>query len=78
MAGVERYRAEKADCDPKYIKHSAKWLNGRRWEDEPAGANGNGHAEPAEVKDLGDGFIEVDGRRIERQMYHRRYGQAAS
>lgn len=26
--------------DPRYIPHPATWLNGRRWEDEPAKANG--------------------------------------
>ena len=38
-------------------------------------ANGNGHAEPAKVKDLGDGWLEVDGRRMDRATYERRYGQ---
>jgi len=38
MAGVERYRAERAGQDPKYTKHPATWLNAGCWQDEPIGA----------------------------------------
>ena len=41
MAGVERYAETVKDTDPKYVKHPGPWLNARRWEDEPAGGNGN-------------------------------------
>ena len=41
MAGVERYAEAVRDTDPKYVKHPGPWLNARRWEDEPAGGNGN-------------------------------------
>lgn len=41
MAGVERYAETVKDADPKFIKHPGRWLNARRWEDEPAGGNGN-------------------------------------
>jgi hypothetical protein len=42
------------------------------------GANGNGHVKPAQVKDLGNGSVEVDGRVMDRKMYERRYGQTAT
>src|SRR5262249_26222997 len=35
MAGVERYKAEVQDTEPRYIKHPGPWLNAKRWEDEP-------------------------------------------
>jgi len=78
MAAVERYAADVRDTEPKFILHPATWLNGRRWEDEPAGGNNNGHGPPGNVKDLGDGFIEVDGRQMDRKTYERRYGQNTS
>lgn len=74
MAGVERYAESVADTDPKYIKHPGPWLNVRRWEDEPLS---NGHAKPAQVKDMGDGMVEVEGRRMDRQTAERRYGPIA-
>lgn len=78
MAGVERYTETVKDSEPKFIKHPGPWLNARRWEDEPAGGNGagNGTAKP-EIKDLGDGYFEVDGRRMDRQTAERRYGKRA-
>jgi phage replication O-like protein O len=40
--------------------------------------NGNGdRAKSAEMKDLGNGFVEVDGRRMDKRLYERRYGQTA-
>lgn len=36
MAGIARYAQEKAGTEPQYILHPATWLNGDRWEDEPA------------------------------------------
>ncbi len=77
MAAVARYAAEKDGTEQRFIKYPAAWLNGKRWEDEPAGGNGNGHAKPVQVKDLGNGFVEVEGRRMERKDFERRYGQAA-
>jgi hypothetical protein len=74
MAAAERYVAEVQNTDQKYIKHPGPWLNGKRWEDEPA--NGNGHAKPPEVKDLGNGWLEVDGLRISQKDYDRRWKQA--
>ena len=67
MAAVERYTAEVRDIDPKFILYPATWLNGKRWEDEPANGlrNGNGHAKPTEVRDLGDGWFEVNGMRMD-------------
>ena len=37
-------------------------------------ANGNGHAKPTHVKDLGGNYVEVDGRQVERRIYEKRYG----
>ncbi len=36
MTGVKRYAETVKDSERKYIKLPAPWLNGRRWEDEPA------------------------------------------
>lgn len=36
-------------------------------------ANGNGRAKPPEVKELTDGWLEVDGMRISRKDYERRW-----
>jgi len=74
MAAVARYAAEVQNSEPKFIQHPAKWLSGRRWEDEVQSGNG-GHAKPAHVKDLDDGNIEVDGRIMARDVYERRYGK---
>ena len=74
MAGVARYCEEKADSDPKYIKYPAAWLNGRRWEDEPSGI-ARGQAKP-EVKDLGNGLVEVEDRRMDQRTYEARYGRS--
>ena len=78
MVAVERYAAEVRDTEPKFILHPATWLNGKRWEDEPANGNGNGHAKPVQVKDLGNGMIEVDGVQMDRRIYERRHGQYAN
>lgn len=42
MAGVGRYVEQVRGKDTEYIAHPATWLNGRRWEDEPAPAKANG------------------------------------
>ena len=76
MAAVERYADSVQDTEPRFIKHPGPWLNAKRWEDEPA--NGNGHAKPAQVKDLGNGMIEVDGVQMDRRIYERRHGQHAN
>jgi hypothetical protein len=78
MAAVESYAAEVGDTVPKFILHPATWLNGKRWEDEPANGNGNGHVQPTEVKNLGDGWFEVNGMRMDRKTYERRHGQTAT
>jgi uncharacterized phage protein (TIGR02220 family) len=39
---------------------------------------GNGQAKAPEVKDLGDGNVDVGGQIMAREMYERRYGQAAN
>jgi hypothetical protein len=76
MTAVERYAAEVRDIEPRFIKHPGPWLNGKRWEDEPA--NGNGHAKPLQVTDLGNGMVEVNGMQMDRRTYERRHGQHAN
>lgn len=39
---------------------------------------GNGHSKPVDVKDLGNGMIEVDGVQMDRRIYERRHGQHAN
>lgn len=39
MIGVRRYANECVGVEPRYIAHAATWLNGERWEDEPAPAS---------------------------------------
>ena len=78
ITGVERYAATVRDIEPRYIKHPGPWLRARRWEDEPIGNCANGHARPTEVKDLGNGFVEVDGKPMERRIYERRFANAAT
>jgi DNA-binding MarR family transcriptional regulator len=77
MAAVERYAAEVRGTELKFIPHPATWLNGRRWEDEPAEGNNNGQGKP-EVKDLGNGWLEVNGNRMDRKTYEVRYGRATA
>src|SRR5262249_45523243 len=76
MGAVERYAGEERETEPRFILHPATWLNGRRWDDEPA-RSGNGHAKAPEVKDLGNGMMEVDGLRMARETYERKYGRSA-
>lgn len=73
---TEAYSLEVEGREPKYIKQPATWLNARPWEDEPAGGAGNGKSH--QVKDLGNGFFEVDGRQMERAVYESRYGTRAN
>ncbi|MBI4524803.1 MAG: helix-turn-helix domain-containing protein [Deltaproteobacteria bacterium] len=42
-----------------------------------ASNRGNGSAEKPAAKDLGDGFVEFDGRRMSRKDYERRYAAEA-
>ena len=42
------------------------------------GSGSNGHSKPVQVKDLGNGHVEVDGRVMDRKMFEKRYGQAAT
>ena len=41
-------------------------------------SDGNGHAEPAEVRALENGMFEVDGVQMDLRTYKRRYGQPAN
>jgi phage replication O-like protein O len=78
MEAVGRYAAEVEGTERQFILHPATWLNGKRWEDEPANGNGNGHVKPVQVKDLGNGMLEVDGRVMDQRTYERRHGQTAT
>lgn len=40
VAATKRYATEVIGLDPSKIKHPSGWLNGRRWEDEPASQQG--------------------------------------
>ena len=71
---VSRYAKAVENNDPKYIKHPGRWLNARRWEDEPVG---NGQAKP-EPKDIGNGMVEFDGLKMTLKDYERKYGARAS
>jgi hypothetical protein len=42
-----------------------------------ASTSGNGHTKPPEVKDLGDGWLEVDGMKISRKDFDRRQWKTA-
>jgi hypothetical protein len=70
MSATALYANSKDGVEAAYILNPATWLNQKRWTDDLS-ASGNGHAKP-EVKDLGDGFVEVDGRRMDKQMAERR------
>ena len=41
---------------PRFIPHAATWLNGRRWEDEPAAAEPYRRGDSAQVPDK-SGFV---------------------
>jgi hypothetical protein len=82
MSATAEYAAANAETEKKFIKFPAAWLNSKRWQDEILARNGNGtangHAKPAQVKDLGNGMIEVDGRQMDRTTYERRFANAAN
>jgi hypothetical protein len=40
LDGVRIYARSVAGKDPQYIAHPATWLNGARWDDEPAALGG--------------------------------------
>lgn len=35
LTGIQRYAAQAAEADPRFIAHPTTWLNGKRWLDEP-------------------------------------------
>ena len=65
MAATARYVEFKEGVEPRFIHEPATWINQERWTDEIV--SGNGHARPTQVKDLGNGSVEVDGRQMERE-----------
>lgn len=73
MAGVARWAAENEGVEKKFIPHPATWLNGRRWEDEPA-AGGNGDGPPKIVKREGDMLTLADGSIMPVGTYQRKHG----
>lgn len=38
LTAIQRQKQTEQWSDPRYVPHPATWLNGRRWEDEPAAA----------------------------------------
>jgi hypothetical protein len=78
MAATARYANIKADGEARFVLDPAKWINEERWTDEIPISNGNGHAKPVQVKDLGDGMVEVDGLKMTRETYERKYARAAT
>ena len=76
MAAVARYATENEGTEQRFIKHPAAWLKGKRWEDEPAGGNGNGHSEglPKIVKRDGEILTLADGSITPVGTYERKYG----
>ena len=63
MGAVGAYAAQSEGTESKFIQYPKKWLNGRRWEDEPADSIGNAHGPPA-FKDLGSGLVEINGLKM--------------
>jgi uncharacterized phage protein (TIGR02220 family) len=79
LAVVEGRHAAWADNDKmlEYFRPSTLFA-GTHFEDylQAAQRNSNGHPKPPEVKDLGDGWLEVDGMKISQKDYDRRWKQA--
>jgi DNA-binding MarR family transcriptional regulator len=78
MTATARYADLKAGVEARFVLDPATWIYQERWTDETPMSNGNGHAKPAQVKDLGNGMIEVDGVQMDRRIYERRHGQRAN
>jgi DNA-binding MarR family transcriptional regulator len=78
MTATARYADLKTDVEARFVLDPATWINQERWTDETPMSNGNGNAKPAQVKDLGNGMVEVDGRQMDRRIYERRHGQHAN
>jgi hypothetical protein len=76
MSATARYVDSKDGVEADFILNPVTWLNQKRWTDDLS-AGGNGHAKP-EVKDIGHGFVEVDGRRMDKQTAERRGFNAAT
>jgi hypothetical protein len=74
MTATARYADLKAGVEARFVLDPATWIDQERWTDETTTSNGNGHAKPIQVKDLGNGMIEVDGVQMDRRIYERRYG----
>lgn len=72
MTATLRYVDVKAGVEPRFILDPATWINQERWADEIGVSNANGNGKPTHVKDLGDGFVEVDGRRMDKRTAERR------
>jgi hypothetical protein len=74
MAAVARYAGENEGTEQRFIKYPAAWLNGKRWEDEPAGGNGQSEGPPKIVKREGDILTLADGSIATVGSYERKYG----
>jgi Helix-turn-helix domain len=78
MVATARYADLKVGVEARFVLDPVTWINQERWTDETPMSNGNGHAKPVQVKDLGNGMIEVDGVQMDRRIYERRHGQHAN
>jgi hypothetical protein len=78
MTATARYADLKAGVEARFVLDPATWINQERWTDETPISNGNGHAKPVQVTELGNGMVEVDGVQMDRRIYERRHGQHAS
>ncbi len=74
MAAVTTLAAENEGVEKTFIPYPVTWINGRRWEDEPA--NGKAHTEgpPKVVKREGDMLTLADGSITPAGTYQRKYG----
>jgi hypothetical protein len=78
MTASARYADLKAGVEARFVLDPATWINQERWTDETPISNGNGHAKPVQVTELGNGMVEVDGVQMDRRIYERRHGQHAN
>lgn len=59
MVGIQRYAAEVAGREAKFVKHPSTWLNGTCWLDEPAAP---GSSTPIHRPNRNVSFIDAASR----------------
>jgi hypothetical protein len=79
IAAAERYAEQVRDVDERFILHPITWITQERWTDEPLNNKdaGNRDTKP-ELKDIGNGMVEVEGLKMTRETYERKYVRAAN